>query len=106
MIPAVLRIQVGILEMIAAIEPSREFLQSFKEMSTYKKSASLDELKVSKNFEKPQINNPYSQNPGVKTPRNIDAVPDNGDDPNDVPLDGGVLVLGLAGFALGIRKKK
>lgn len=55
MIPAVLRIQVGILEMIAAIEPSREFLQSFKEMSTYKKSASLDELTVSKNFEKPQI---------------------------------------------------
>lgn len=55
MIPAVLRIQVGILEMIAAIEPSREFLQSFKEMSTYKKSASLDELKVSKNIEKPQI---------------------------------------------------
>jgi MYXO-CTERM domain-containing protein len=36
----------------------------------------------------------------------MDAVPDNGDDPNDVPLDGGVLLLGLAGFAFGIRKKK
>jgi hypothetical protein len=58
------------------------------------------------NFEKPQINNPYSQNPGVKTPRNIDAVPDNGDDPNDVPLDGGVLVLGLAAITFGYRKVK
>jgi len=55
MIPAVMRIQVGILEMIAAIEPSREFLQSFKEMSTYKKSTSPEELIVLKNFEKPQI---------------------------------------------------
>ncbi|MFY8020543.1 MAG: hypothetical protein ACOVP1_05070 [Bacteroidia bacterium] len=50
---------------------------------------------------KPQINS----SPKDKTP-NIDAVPDNGDDPNDVPLDGGVLVLGVAALGLGYKKYK
>ena len=58
------------------------------------------------NSNSPSVGNPFGTNPGVRNPRNMDAVPDNGDDPNDVPLDGGVLVLGLAGFAFGIRKMK
>jgi hypothetical protein len=34
----------------------------------------------------------------------MDAVPDNGDEPNDVPLDGGITILGLAAAAYGLKK--
>jgi hypothetical protein len=54
----------------------------------------------------PSVANPFGTNPGVKSPRNIDAVPDNGDDPNDVTLDGGVLVLVLTEITFGYRKVK
>ncbi len=57
------------------------------------------------NSNSPSVGNPFGTNPGVRSPRNMDAVPDNGDDPNDVPLDGGILVLGLAAAAYGFRKK-
>ena len=55
----------------------------------------------------PSVTDPFRQGQtGVKAPRNMDAVPDNGDDPNDVPLDGGVVILGLAATAFGYRKMK
>ncbi len=57
------------------------------------------------NSNSPSVTNPFGTNPGIKNPRNMDAVPDNGDDPNDVPLDGGILVLGLAAAAFGFRNK-
>ena len=56
------------------------------------------------NVNSPTGTNPFGTNPGVKTPRNMDAVPDNGDDPNDVPLDGGISILGLAAVAYGYKK--
>ena len=54
----------------------------------------------------PSVKNPFGSNPGVKAPRNMDAVPDNGDDPNDVPLDGGVSILGFAALAYGVGRFK
>jgi hypothetical protein len=53
----------------------------------------------------PSVKNPYAVNPTVKAPRNMDAVPDNGDDPSDIPLDGGIVILGLTAAAFGIKKK-
>jgi hypothetical protein len=59
------------------------------------------------NANMPAVSDPFKQGQtGVKTPRNMDAVPDNGDDPNDVPLDGGILVLGLAAISYGYKKVK
>ncbi|MCK6611892.1 MAG: hypothetical protein L6Q78_12740 [Bacteroidia bacterium] len=52
----------------------------------------------------PSIKDPFQSNPGIKAPRNIDAVPDNNGDPNDVPVDGGVLVLGATAIWLGRKK--
>ncbi|MCA0426936.1 MAG: hypothetical protein LCH37_05825 [Bacteroidetes bacterium] len=52
----------------------------------------------------PSIKDPFQTNPGIKAPRNIDAVPDNNGDPNDVPVDGGVLVLGATAIWLGRKK--
>ncbi len=60
----------------------------------------------SSNSNLPSVKDPFGSNPGVKAPRNMDAVPDNGDDPNDVPLDGGILILGLAAVSLGYKKVK
>jgi hypothetical protein len=57
------------------------------------------------NFEMPMVHNPYSQNPGVKAPRNMDAVPDNGDDPSDVPLDSEILILLLSALIFGYYTK-
>jgi hypothetical protein len=55
----------------------------------------------------PSVSDPFKQGQtGVKTPRNMDAVPDNGDDPNDVPLDGGISILGLAAAAYGYKRFK
>lgn len=55
----------------------------------------------------PSVQDPFRQGQtGVKAPRNMDAVPDNGDEPNDVPLDGGVIVLGVAALSLGYKKLK
>ena len=55
----------------------------------------------------PSVVDPFKQGQtGVKTPRNIDAVPDNGDEPNDVPLDGGIGILALAASIWGVKKKK
>jgi hypothetical protein len=55
----------------------------------------------------PTVADPFKQGQtGVKTPRNIDAVPDNGDEPNDVPLDGGIGILALAASIWGVKKKK
>ena len=56
------------------------------------------------NTNAPTVSNPFGTNPGVKTPRNMDAVPDNGDDPNDVPLDGGISILGLAAAVYGFKR--
>ncbi|MFY8019983.1 MAG: hypothetical protein ACOVP1_02250 [Bacteroidia bacterium] len=56
------------------------------------------------NTNMPSVTNPFGSNPGVKAPRNMDAVPDNGDDPNDVPLDGGASILGLAAIVYGFKK--
>ena len=59
------------------------------------------------NTNTPSVGDPFRQGQtGVKTPRNMDAVPDNGDEPNDVPLDGGISILGLAAVAYGFRKFK
>lgn len=63
-------------------------------------------LNQTPNSNTPTVPNPFGSNPGVKAPRNMDAVPDNGDDPNDVPLDGGILILGLAAVSLGYKKVK
>ena len=57
----------------------------------------------------PSINDPFKQSQqGVKSPRNIDAVPDNGDDPNDVPLDTNLvfLVMAAAFFGYKIHQKR
>jgi hypothetical protein len=68
---------------------------------TWQQSPNLNQTP---NSNSPSVTNPFGTNPGVKTPRNMDAVPDNGDDPNDVPLDGGVLVLGLAAISYGYKR--
>ncbi len=52
----------------------------------------------------PSIKDPFQTTPGIKTPRNIDAVPDNGGDPDDVPVDGGVILLGASAIWLGRKK--
>jgi hypothetical protein len=65
------------------------------------------EFKQPGNTNTPSVGDPFRQSQtGVKNPRNIDAVPDNGDEPNDVPLDGGISILGLAAVAYGFRKFK
>ncbi len=65
------------------------------------------EFKQPGNTNIPSVADPFKQSQtGVKTPRNIDAVPDNGDEPNDVPLDGGITVLGLAAAAYGWKLRK
>ncbi len=65
------------------------------------------ELKQPGNASIPSIPDPFKQGQtGVKAPRNMDAVPDNGDEPNDVPLDGGIGILALAAGAWGMRKKR
>ena len=52
----------------------------------------------------PSVTDPFKQSQtGVKTPRNIEAVPDNGDEPNDVPLNNGIVILGLAAVILGLK---
>ncbi len=53
----------------------------------------------------PSVKNPFAVNPTVKAPRNMDAVPDNGDDPSDIPLDGGIVILSLTAAAFGMKKK-
>ncbi len=58
------------------------------------------------NSNSPSVANPFGTNPGVKNPRNMDAVPDNGSDPNDVPLDGGIGILAMAAAAYGLRRFK
>jgi hypothetical protein len=68
---------------------------------TWQQSPNLNQTP---NSNSPSVTNPFGTNPGVKTPRNMDAVPDNGNDPNDVPLDGGVLVLGLAAISYGYKR--
>ncbi len=73
------------------------------ENRTWQQSPNLNQTP---NSNTPTVPNPFGANPGVKTPRNMDAVPDNGDDPNDVPLDGGILILGLAAISLGYKKVK
>ncbi len=70
---------------------------------TWQQSPNLNQTP---NSNSPSVVNPFGTNPGVKTPRNIDAVPDNDDDPNDVPLDGGILILGLAAASFGYKKVK
>lgn len=66
-----------------------------------------NEVNPRENVNMPSVSDPFKQGQtGVKTPRNIDAVPDNGDEPNDVPLDGGISILGLAAAAYGFRKFK
>jgi len=63
------------------------------------------EFKQPGNTNTPSVGDPFRQSQtGVKNPRNIDAVPDNGDEPNDVPLDGGITILGLAAAAYGLKK--
>jgi hypothetical protein len=65
------------------------------------------EVNPRENVNMPSVSDPFKQGQtGVKSPRNIDAVPDNGDEPNDVPLDGGITILGLAAAAYGFRKFK
>jgi hypothetical protein len=71
------------------------------ESGSWQRAPSVDQTP---NANAPTVSNPFGTNPGVKTPRNMDAVPDNGDDPNDVPLDGGVLVLGLAAISYGYKR--
>ena len=71
------------------------------ESGSWQRAPSVDQTP---NSNSPSVTNPFGTNPGVKTPRNMDAVPDNGDDPNDVPLDGGVLVLGLAAISYGYKR--
>jgi hypothetical protein len=73
------------------------------ENRTWQQSPNLNQTP---NSNTPSVSNPFGTNPGVKTPRNMDAVPDNGDDPNDVPLDGGILILGLAAVSFGYKKVK
>lgn len=73
------------------------------ESGSWQRAPSVDQTP---NANAPKVSNPFGTNPGVKTPRNMDAVPDNGDDPNDVPLDGGVLVLGLAAISYGYKRVK
>lgn len=66
-----------------------------------------NEVNPRENVNMPSVSDPFKQGQtGVKTPRNMDAVPDNGDEPNDVPLDGGISILGLAAAAYGFRKFK
>jgi hypothetical protein len=68
---------------------------------------STPELKQPGNGSMPSVVDPFKQGQtGVKTPRNIDAVPDNGDEPNDVPLDGGIGILAIAAGAWGMRRKR
>jgi hypothetical protein len=70
-------------------------------------SSNMGEIREGGNANMPSVSDPFKQGQtGVKTPRNMDAVPDNGDDPNDVPLDGGISILGLAAAAYGFRKFK
>jgi len=71
------------------------------ESGSWQRAPSVDQTP---NANAPTVSNPFGTNPGVKAPRNMDAVPDNGDDPNDVPLDGGVLVLGLAAISYGYKR--
>lgn len=64
------------------------------------------ELKQPGNASIPSVVDPFKQGQtGVKAPRNMDAVPDNGDEPNDVPLDGGIGILAIAAGAWGMRKR-
>ena len=70
-------------------------------------SSNMGEIREGGNANMPSVSDPFRQGQtGVKTPRNMDAVPDNGDEPNDVPLDGGISILGLAAVAYGFRKFK
>ena len=70
-------------------------------------SSNMGEFREGGNANMPSVSDPFKQGQtGVKTPRNMDAVPDNGDDPNDVPLDGGISILGLAAAAYGFRRYK
>jgi hypothetical protein len=70
-------------------------------------SSNMEEIREGGNANMPSVSDPFKQGQtGVKTPRNMDAVPDNGDEPNDVPLDGGISILGLAAVAFGFRKFK
>jgi hypothetical protein len=70
-------------------------------------SSNMGEIREGGNANMPSVSDPFKQGQtGVKTPRNMDAVPDNGDEPNDVPLDGGISILGLAAVAYGFRKFK
>lgn len=50
------------------------------------------------------IKNPFSTSPAVKAPRNMDAVPDNDADPNDIPVDGGLSLLGVTAALFGYKK--
>ncbi len=66
-----------------------------------------NDVNPKENMNMPSVSDPFKQGQtGIKAPRNMDAVPDNGDDPNDVPLDGGISILGLAAAAYGFRKFK
>jgi hypothetical protein len=66
-----------------------------------------NDVNPKENVNMPSVSDPFKQGQtGIKAPRNMDAVPDNGDDPNDVPLDGGISILGLAAAAYGWRKFK
>ena len=70
-------------------------------------SQGTPELKQPGSSSIPSVVDPFRQGQtGVKAPRNIDAVPDNGDEPNDVPLDGGIGILALAAAAWGMKRKK
>ena len=70
-------------------------------------SSNMGEIREGGNANMPSVSDPFKQGQtGVKTPRNMDAVPDNGDDPNDVPLDGGISILGLAAAAYGYKRFK
>jgi hypothetical protein len=70
-------------------------------------SSNMGEIREGGNANMPSVSDPFKQGQtGVKTPRNMDAVPDNGDEPNDVPLDGGISILGLAAAAYGFRRLK
>ena len=70
-------------------------------------SQGSNDVNPKENVNMPGVSDPFKQGQtGIKAPRNIDAVPDNGDDPNDVPLDGGISILGLVATAYGFRKYK
>ncbi len=64
-----------------------------------------NDINPRENVNMPSVSDPFKQGQtGVKAPRNIDAVPDNGDEPNDVPIDGGISVLALAAAAFGLKR--